>query len=169
MRLSSPTFLPRTLKQCSRKPIKSIKYDDGNFSRSKKDFRFEKKASDDDLHKRRRAFIILNDELYFIEKGSTQSHWEYCTENFPNMSKEEFNMLVRGFFLDGDIVFYKGKFEYDDEVIESGLKNLVKIKDELQVTSMEIYFGEIVDTSREFWPYDYHYGKINEDNEIIKI
>ena len=56
-------------------------------------------------------------------------------------------------YLYGDIVFYKGKFEYDDEVMEIGLKQIVKIKEELAVESMEIYFGERV---------DYRYGRLNE-------
>jgi len=147
--------------------IKSQEY--SNFSKGEKNFIFERNTSDRDFHQRRRAFLIVNNQIYFMKKGSTQSHWEYCQESFPDISKDEFNKIIRGFYLDGDVVFYKGNFTYDDEVIETSLKYLSKIKDELGAAKMEIYFGTIIDTTKEIWPYDYHYGRIDENDEIIRI
>lgn len=45
-----------------------------------------------DFHKRRIAFIVIDNELYYI-KNSEKSHWEFCQEK--NISKEQFNEMTR--------------------------------------------------------------------------
>ena len=101
------------------------------------DFRYETKKEARDFHKQRTAFIIINDKIIFI-KNSEMSHWEYCQS--INISKEIFNQLTRGYYLNGDIVFYKDNFTYDDNVIEEGLKYLYKIKEECNFDKANIYF-----------------------------
>jgi len=101
------------------------------------DFRYETKNEDRNFHKQRIAFIIINYNIIFI-KNSEMSHWEYCES--MNISKEVFNKLTRGYYLNGNIVFYKDNFIYDDKVIEEGLKYLYKIKEECKFDEANIYF-----------------------------
>ncbi len=129
------------------------------------DYRYETKEEIMDFHKKRIAFIIINNELHFIKNGGL-SHWEYCAN--MNITKEEFNKLIRGYYINNNVVFYKDNFIYDEDVINTSLKYLSKIKKECNVIRMNIYFGCKVDTNLLVWPYDYYYGIINEKDEIIK-
>ena len=129
------------------------------------DFRYETKDKARDFHKRRIAFIIIDNNIHFI-KNSGMSHWEVCER--MNISKEIFNKLTRGFYLNGDIVFYKDNFIYDENVIEEGIKYLDIIKKECRIDKANIYFGLIIDKEKEIWPFDYYYGIIDEENKIIK-
>lgn len=129
------------------------------------DFRYETKKGVRDFHKQRIAFVILNNEIYFI-RNSEMSHWEYCQS--INVTKEVFDSLTRGYYLNGNIVFYKDNFTYDNNVIAEGLKYLVRIKEECHIDKANIYFGLIVDKTKKIWPFDYHYGLIDEKNQILK-
>ena len=53
------------------------------------------------------------------------SHFEYCQTK--GITKEEFNKITRGYYLDGKVVFYKDNFIYDDELINEGLSYLNEI------------------------------------------
>ena len=130
------------------------------------DYRYETKNEVRDFHKKRIAFIIINNKINFI-KNSDLSHWEYC-ENL-NISKDIFNTLTRGYYFNGRIVFYNDNFTYDNNVITEGLKYLVKIKEECKIDKADIYFGLIIDETQTVWPCDYHYGVIDENNKIIKF
>lgn len=75
------------------------------------------------------------------------------------MSKDTFNTITRGFYLNGDVVFYKDNFIYDKNVINEGLKYLKQIADFCKVDKMKIYFGLKVDKNVLIWPRDYYYGE----------
>ena len=131
------------------------------------DFRYETKDESRDFHSKRRAFVIFQNKLFFIEKGSSMSHWEFCLNKF-NLSKEVFNQLVRGYYLDGDLVFYKDNFVYDEGVVQEALKYVGQIKFLLNLDEVKLYFGLIVGKPGEYWPYDYFYGVSLSSNEIIR-
>lgn len=129
------------------------------------DYRYETKDEAREFHKRRIAFIVIEDKLYYI-KNSEQSHWEFCQKR--GVSKEQFNKMTRGYYIDGNIVFYKGNFTYDEDLIKDGLKYIMKIKEDCKLGEMQIYFGLRIPKENEPWIYDYYYGKITADNQIIK-
>lgn len=130
------------------------------------DYRYETKDEARDFHRRRIAFIVIDEKIYYI-KNSGQSHWEFCQEK--NISKEQFNELTRGYYIDGNIVFYKGNFIYDQALICDAMKYIIKIKKDCNLSQMKIYFGQIVPKGDEPWQYDYYYGLITSDNQIIKM
>lgn len=131
------------------------------------DFRYVTKEESRDFHSRRRAFVIYNDELLFIEQGSSMFHWEFCSSKL-NLTKDEFNKLTRGYYLDGILVFYKDHFIYDEDVIKEGLKYVSQIKKTLKIDEVKIYFGVVVGKLGEEWPPDYYYGDSLANNDIIK-
>lgn len=131
------------------------------------DFKYVTKAESRDFHSRRRAFVIYNNELLFIEPGNSMSHWEFCL-NKLNLTKDNFNKLTRGYYLNGDIVFYKDNFTYDDVVIKEGIKYINQIKNALNIDKAKIYFGFIVGNPGENWPYEFYYGDSLANNKIIR-
>lgn len=130
------------------------------------DYRYETKNEARDFHKRRIAFIVIDNKLYYI-KNSEKSHWEFCQER--NISKEQFNEMTRGYYIDGNIVFYKGNFTYDSDLISDAMKYIIRIKEDCKLSKMKIYFGQIVPKKDEPWKYDYYYGEVTDDNKIIKM
>lgn len=118
------------------------------------DYRYETKDSARDFHRRRRAFIIHDGAVEFMPAGTAMSHYEYCLTK--GIEKEKFNKLTRGYYLDGNLVFYKDNFGYDDSVIEEGLLHLKEISEELKLEQVDVYFGLIVEKNFAF---DKYYGK----------
>ena len=118
------------------------------------DYRYEPKEEARDFHKQRKAFIILNDVLEFLPEGSTMSHYEYCQSK--GLSKNEFNKITRGFYLNGNLIFYKDNFIYDDDLIKESLNYVNEIASILKLDEFNIYFGQLPENN--FAP-DYYYGK----------
>lgn len=110
-----------------------------------------------DFHKRRIAFIVYEDKVFYI-KDSTFSHWEFAQT--IGISKEVFDNLCRGYYLDEKLIFYKGNFEYDDELINFAKRYFDEIKRELNLGKVKVYFGQKVGKIGEAWPPDYFYGEV---------
>lgn len=118
------------------------------------DYRYETKDEARDFHRQRKAFVILNGMLEFLPEGTSMSHYEYCQTK--GLSKEEFNEITRGYYLNGKTIFYKDNFIYDDEVIKNALQVLDEISNIIGIDKFDIYFGQLPE--QEF-ALDYYYGK----------
>lgn len=94
------------------------------------------------------------------------SHWKFCQKHSPEMTKDKFNEITRGYYLSGDLVFYKDNFYYNENVIKEALNYITKIKNKLKLKDVKINFGLIVGKPGENWPTDYYYGKSLENDEI---
>ena len=127
------------------------------------DYRYETKNEARDFHKQRKAFIILNGVLEFLPEGSAMSHYEYCQTK--GIDKETFNTITRGFYLNGNTIFYKDNFIYDDELIKEALEHVSEIAEKVNEEKFEIYFGTLPEKN---FAYDYHYGKY-ENGKISKV
>ena len=80
------------------------------------DYRYETKDDAREFHRQRKSFVILNNKLYLLPAGSSMSHFEYCQK--IGLDKETFNSITRGYYLNGNLIFYKDNFIYDENVIE---------------------------------------------------
>ena len=118
------------------------------------DYRYETKDEARDFHNKRKAFIILNSKIEFLPEGSSMSHFEYCKEK--GISKEVFNTITRGYYLNGNLVFYKDNFIYDENLIIEALKLINEFAKELGIGEFDIYFGQLPDQG---FALDYYYGK----------
>lgn len=127
------------------------------------DYRYETKDEARDFHKQRKAFIILNGTLEFLPEGTAMSHFEYCQTK--GLEKEEFNKITRGYYLNGNLIFYKDNFVYDNDVICEGLNFVKQISEILSLDKFEIYFGQLPEQN---FALDYHFGSF-ENGEILKI
>ena len=123
------------------------------------DYRYETKDEARDFHKRRKAFVIINGKLEFLPAGSSMSHFEYCQTK--GIDKETFNKITRGFYLEGNLIFYKDNFIYDEQLIEEALSHLNEIASILDLDGFDIYFGQLPENN--FAP-DFYYGKYMNGN-----
>lgn len=126
------------------------------------DYRYETKNEARNFHQNRRAFIIYNNTLEFLPYQSEMSHFEYCSKK--GIHKDDFNELTRGYYLSGNLVFYKNNFIFDDELISDALNYIPEISAILNLTDFNIYFGQIPE---ENFKLDLYYGKFL-NGKIIK-
>ena len=110
-----------------------------------------------DFHKKRIAFIIYENRVFYM-KDTSLSHWEYAQT--LGISKEKFDTLCRGYYLNEKLIFYKGNFEYDDDLIDYAKQYFDEIKKELKLEKVNVYFGQKIGKIGEAWPPDYFYGEI---------
>ena len=127
------------------------------------DYRYETKDEARDFHKQRKAFIILNNVLEFLPEGSTMPHFEYCQTK--GLDKNIFNKITRGYYLNGNVVFYKDNFIFDDYVINEALNYLEQIASKVLSNEFEIYFGQLPE---ENFALDFHYGKYSNGTILKK-
>lgn len=67
------------------------------------------------FHQSRVAFMIIDGEIMYL-RDSGMSHLEwYISLGFP---VEKFDDIVRGYYKNGRVIFYKGDFLCDESVIE---------------------------------------------------
>jgi len=126
------------------------------------DYRYETNDNARDFHKSRMAFIIFDNCVEFLPHGSSMSHFEYCQTK--NISKSEFNNIIRGYYLNDNLVFYKDNFIYDDALIIESLIHIKTIAKVLNKRKFNIYFGEL---PQENFKLDFFYGKF-DNGKIIK-
>lgn len=126
------------------------------------DYRYESKDEARDFHKQRKAFIIIDGNIEFLPDGSAMSHFEYCQTK--GVDKDTFSSITRGYYLNGNVVFYKDNFIFDNSVINEALNYLEKISLEVSSNEFEIYFGQLPE---EDFALDFHYGRYS-NGFIIK-
>ena len=90
------------------------------------------------FHKKRIAFMIINNEILFLE-NSEMSHYEWYTS--LNLNKEDFKNIVRGYIMNSRAVFYKDKFSYDDDVIKKAKEYGKIIKQKYKIKKLRVSVG----------------------------
>lgn len=111
-----------------------------------------------EFHKSRIAFMIIENDIIFL-KNSTMSHYEWLKSLGIKMKKEDFNKIVRGFYLDGKAIFYKGNFEYDDDCISIAIKYALKVKEISNLDEIEVWCGQNIGEIGSLWTPKYFVGK----------
>lgn len=106
------------------------------------------KITEQEFHKSRVAFMIVENKIIYLE-NSTMSHIEWYLS--LGYKKEEFDNVVRGYYRNGEIVFYKADFIYDDEVIEKAKKVNNDIKKYVNDKNANVYVGVKKGKVGELW------------------
>lgn len=92
--------------------------------------------------------MIINNEVLFLRE-SCMSHFEwYISLNLP---VEKFDDVVRGYYKNGRIIFYKGDFLYDNEVIEYAKCYGNYIKEKAKDSDALIFAGVNKGKAGEVW------------------
>lgn len=106
-------------------------------------------------------FMILDNQVVYLTSGS-MDHREWYVSLGRN--SEDFDNVIRGFILDGKIVFFKGmNFNYDQEVINAATMFAPNIRSFLQNPTLEVYCGIVVNSYGEKWE---PVLKINEEELV---
>ncbi|MBE6160083.1 MAG: hypothetical protein E7157_03440 [Lactobacillales bacterium] len=108
----------------------------------------ENNNSEQKFHVSRIAFMIINNEIIYLE-NSKMSHIEWYKS--LGYKEEDFNNIVRGYTKDNKIIFYKGDFLYDDETINTAITFAPIIKEYINNENAEVYAGVIKGKIGEQW------------------
>jgi UDP-N-acetylmuramate-alanine ligase len=91
-----------------------------------------------EFHKSRIAFMIIQNQIMYLS-DSTMSHLEWFESlELPN---ENFNDIVRGYVKNGKIIYYKGDFEYDEDVLNVAKSTCNQIMEETGSYGFKVYAG----------------------------
>lgn len=93
-------------------------------------------------------FMIINNEIKFLE-NSDMDHREWYQS--LGLDVNVFDQIVRGYVLEHKIVFFKGLFNYDEEVIKMARMFSPAIRDYCHDTSLEVYCGIVVQSYGSKW------------------
>lgn len=104
--------------------------------------------NEQEYHKSRIAFMIINDEIIFLEY-SIMSNREWYES--LSLKQENFKKIVRGYILENKAVFYKGEFKYDEEVIKTAKKFSAIKKDKYNIKNLEVWVGVKQGKIGEIW------------------
>lgn len=100
------------------------------------------------IHSSRVAFMIVNGKVLYLE-GSTMSHFQWAMS--LGLDLDKFNDLTRGYARDGQIVFYKGNFEFDKKIIVDAKTYANEIARHCNMPSAEVYAGVNIGKPGQVW------------------
>lgn len=112
-------------------------------------YKIEKMDRELEFHKSRIAFLVMDNEILYLE-NSPMSHKEWYLS--LGYKEENFNHVIRGYLKDNKLVYYKGDFMYDDEVIQKALETEDIIKKHCDKLNAITYCGVIKGEVGEDWP-----------------
>ncbi len=120
----------------------------------------------EDFHRKRRMFCILEGELKIAEENCPLSHagW-FLREKWISLEDDSlFDEIVRGYVdNEGNIYFYSGyRFVINSTIEKTFFNFLTKLRDELCLgNSGNVFGGMILDEKNELVPNKF-YGKIGD-------
>lgn len=113
-----------------------------------RDEKYMNKITEQEFHKSRIAFMLIENKIIYLE-NSSMSHFEWYIS--LGYKKEQFKNIIRGYYKDGKIVFYKDDFTYDNDVIEIAKKINEEIKKYVNDRNAEVYVGVKKGKIGEIW------------------
>ena len=93
-------------------------------------------------------FIVYNNELKFLD-NTTMDHKEWYQSLGGNM--DEYDNVIRGYIMDGMIIFFKSNLNYDNEVISFAQKMGLKMKEQLKQPDLKVCCGINPGQNGEKW------------------
>ena len=83
-------------------------------------------------------FIVFNGEVKFI-KTATMDHREWYISLGGNM--DEYDDVIRGYVMEGKLIFFKADLKYDNEVIDFATKMAIPMKKQLNQPDLKVCCG----------------------------
>lgn len=111
----------------------------------------KEKQKEADFHKKRVAFLIINNEIMFLQ-DSAMSHFDWA----KSLGQEKFDInnfdsITRGYFMENNIYFYCGNFEVNDNVIKEAKKFTPIICKKYNISFPNVYGGMNVGEVGTVW------------------
>ena len=98
----------------------------------------EEKKIEGELHKKRIAFMIINNEIMFLQ-NSPMTHYEWAKSIGADLTN--FDKVTRGFVLNNEIFFYQGYFDVNDQVILDAKKYTGIICENFNLKNPNVFAG----------------------------
>ena len=109
------------------------------------------KEKEETFHKNRVAFLIINDEILFLQ-NSGMSHYDWAKSlGEEKFDINDFNKITRGYTLENNIYFYSGNFEVNDKVIADAKNYTPIICEKFGLSSPNVYGGMNVGEVGTVW------------------
>ena len=123
--------------------------------------------NENEYHKARRMFFVIDDNLIIAEANSDKSHFEWLISQFwPEDKAIEFIRTgLRGVLNpDGNIRFYTGEnWDINEEIEKIFFEKLTELVKKLEIDSEAIIGGGTIKGNiGEFWPARKEYGKVKD-------
>lgn len=111
-----------------------------------------------EFHNKRVLFSIIEGVLYYEDESSGLSHYKWFEQlNLCLDTDKIIDSCLRGYYFEGSLVAYKGKyFDYDDNLVTILLDNLSSISRRMNLDlDTNIYVGCIISDLPIFLPEKY--------------
>lgn len=101
------------------------------------------------MNNNRILFMIINNQVTYLQ-NSTMDHREWY--NTLGLDPNQFELVIRGFIMDGKIVFYKGiNFNYDEEVINAAKRYAPSMRVTLNNLNLDVCCGVLINPHDSKW------------------
>ncbi len=90
------------------------------------------------MKEKKKLFMIIRDEVLILEDDD-KDHKEWYESLGEDISL--FDQVIRGFIIDGKIIFFKAFFNYDDEVIKCAKRFGPIIRNKVNNKELKVYCG----------------------------
>ncbi len=98
----------------------------------------EEEIKEAEFHKKRIAFLIVNNEILFLQ-NSPMTHYEWAKS--INIDVSNFDEITRGYALNNEIFFYHGNFDVNEKVIEDAKIYTKIICEKFNLKNPSVYAG----------------------------
>ena len=99
-------------------------------------------------------FMIVDGEVKYLTNSDMDHREWYLSLGYDN---NNFDNVVRGYVIEGKIVFFKGmNFNYDEEVIKEAKKHAHSMRLALNNPSLEVWCGIVINSQGAKWEPVYH-------------
>jgi hypothetical protein len=124
----------------------------------------ENKKREQEFHKGRRMFMIINNKLFIAPKNNALSHQEWAESENLLDEGSDFNDIVRGFVDSEGVYFYKGKnFTINEDAEKIFFSKLDEIINKMMISPNSHIFSEMIKQDKMGkWPAKNDYGAIND-------
>ena len=94
-------------------------------------------------------FMIVDNEVKYLADTKMDHREWYLSLGYDN---NNFDNIVRGYIIEGKIVFFKGmNFNYDEEVIKEAKKYASGMRLTLNNPQLEVWCGIVINSYGEKW------------------
>lgn len=90
------------------------------------------------FHQSRIAFMLIDENIIYLENSKMGHDEWFLSLGYPI---EEFDLITRGYYKDGKIIFYRGDFVFDDKVISDAKMYSKQIMTYVNDFEAEVYVG----------------------------
>jgi len=126
----------------------------------------EMNAGEKEFHRKRTAFLIVDNKLVFLPEKSEKSHFHFAQD--IGLSELDLNIINRGYHLNGKIIFYYGNFDFNEKTISDAKRHSSAVMEYCGVQKAEIWCGVKIGKFGDIWPPVHFITSIDKTTQLIE-